>query len=1005
MRVARFLVSGFVAGWLLLVGATAAHAQSAIAGVVRDTTGAVLPGVTVEAASPVLIERVRSAATDAQGQYKIVDLRPGTYSVTFSLTGFSTIKREGIELPANFTAPVNADMKVGALEETVTVSGTSPVVDVQQAVTTQVLPQALLDAVPTGGRNIQSVGSTLVGVTQSQPDVGGAQGMQQTYIAAHGSDPKDNYIMVDGIRLNGIEGDGAIQQYFNEGMFTEMSYQTAGASAEASGGGVRLNMIPKDGGNVLRGDLFFSATRSALQANPLPASLASQGLQAGNSLNNIHDINFSAGGPIKSDKVWFFGSIRHWGVNQTVANAFYPGVAFSPTDATFTPDLSRQVPDDNLIKSFMARITYQVSPKNKFSMYLDRIIKFRGHEQNSVAGVSNLWSEDTFSTRQPKQYYMSEMKWTGTWTTRLLFEAGLGVNNESYTTGELQPRLEDCLTAATPCNPIAKVSTTNGQTWGAPINPFYVHKPVRETGITALSYVTGTHALKGGMELSHGKSGLQRNFQNPNVNFYERYHDVNGVSVPFQVTIYNTPVEEFDNLNADLGLFVQDTWTLKRLTITPGLRWEYFRASYPEEGVSVQQQALMISEGYSARPLFPGQTMPIFKNWAPRFGASYDLFGNGKTAVKASVNKYDAAFSTVTFPQAYNPMLLSTDTRNWLNPAATGNIFIPGVSQLAPSTNSSFGLVTRTPDPGITRPYNVEITSSVQHELRPGMSVNFGFYHRHYYNLIYTDNTALDVPGAFTAIQIANPCSTGTVVCGGDQPQTLTVYKIDPSLIGKGAPVVDKNSSNNYRVYNGFEGSFMARIRANTQVFGGFLIARQISRLCDSGDTTGTITFAQASDPNYTLYCDQTQFSVPYRTQIKFGGTYPLPYGFNLGGTFQSYPGTRNYGSGATAFDYVQQTYLVPSAQLTPGQAQETVNLNTPGSLYLPRWNQLDVRIAKKFNLPGGGNKSWQIQADIFNTLNAHPILAVTTNYGSALGRPTQALQPRILTLGAQLHF
>ena len=150
----QLFVRGFVAGGLLLVCASAVHAQSAIAGVVRDSTGAVLPGVTVEASSPVLIERVRSAVTDAQGQYKIIDLRPGTFTVTFSLTGFSTVKREGIELPANFTAPVNADMKVGALEETVTVSGSSPVVDVQQAVTTQVLPQQLLDAVPTGGRNI-----------------------------------------------------------------------------------------------------------------------------------------------------------------------------------------------------------------------------------------------------------------------------------------------------------------------------------------------------------------------------------------------------------------------------------------------------------------------------------------------------------------------------------------------------------------------------------------------------------------------------------------------------------------------------------------------------------------------------------------------------------------------------------------------------------------------------------------------------------------------------------
>src|SRR2546430_8109168 len=279
-----------------------------IAGVVKDISGAVLPGVTVEAASPVLIEQTRSATTDSQGQYKILDLRPGTYSVTFTLPGFSTVKRDGVELPANFTAPVNAELRVGALEETVTVSGASPVVDVQQAVTQQVLPQALLDAVPTGGRNIQSIGATLVGVTQSQPDVGGAQGMQQTYLAAHGSDPRDNYIMVDGIRLNGIEGDGAIQQYFNEGMFSEMSYQTGGISAESSGGGVRLNMIPKDGGNSLKGDVFFSATGVSLQANPLTPDLVAQGLQAGNALESIHDLNVSAGGPLQVDKLWVFGS-------------------------------------------------------------------------------------------------------------------------------------------------------------------------------------------------------------------------------------------------------------------------------------------------------------------------------------------------------------------------------------------------------------------------------------------------------------------------------------------------------------------------------------------------------------------------------------------------------------------------------------------------------------------------------------------------------------------------
>ena len=1001
----RLVRSVFVGALALLLLPTVARAQSAIAGVVKDTTGAVLPGVTVEVASPALIEQVRTAITDSEGLYKILDLRPGTYTVTFTLPGFATVKRAGIELPANFTAPVNGELRVGAIEETVTVSGASPVVDVTQAVTQQVLPQTLLDAVPTGGRNIQSVGATLVGVTQSGPDVAGAQGMQQTYIAAHGSDPKDNYIMVDGIRLNGIEGDGAIQQYFNEGMFSEMSYQTGGISAESSGGGVRLNMIPKDGGNTLKGDVFFSATGQSLQADPLTPALISQGLQAGNALVSIHDLNVSAGGPLKVNKVWFFGSTRHWGVNQTLANSFYGATPFSATDTAFNADLSNQAIDNNLIKSYMTRVTWQVSQKNKFSFYFDRLIKFRGHEQNSVAGASTIWSEDTFSTRQPKQYYMTEAKWTGVWSTRLLFEAGIGINNESYTTGELQPGLEDCLAAGT-CNPIPKVNITNGQTWGAPDTPFYVHTPVRGTLMTALSYVTGSHAVKGGFELSHGKSGLQRRFQNPAINFYERYHTVNGVTTPFQVTLFNTPTEEQDKLNADLGLYLQDTWTLKKLSLTPGIRWEYFNASYAEEGVSVQQQALMLAEGYAQRPLFPATTMPTFSNLAPRFGASYDLFGNGKTALKASIARYNAAFSTTTFPQAYNPMVLSTDTRNWLNPAATGNIFVPGVSQLGPSTNSSFGLVTRIPDSGITRPYNLEMTVSVQHELRPGMSVSGGFFHRHYYNLIYTDNAALDVPGAFTPTTVPNPCVSGTPlgVCGGTQPATLTLYKINPALIGKGAPVIDKNSANNYRVYNGIEGSFMARLGGGAQVFGGFLMARQISNLCDSADGTGTISFAQVSDPNYTINCDQTLFDIPFRTQFKLGGTYPLPYGLNISGTFQSYPGTRSYGSGATNFDYLQQTYQVPAALLTPGQATEVVNLNAPGSLYLERWNQLDLRFARKFEMPMGKG-TWQVQADLFNSLNSHPVLSQTTNYGTAIGSVTSALQPRILTLGVQMHF
>jgi hypothetical protein len=256
---------------IVLLAPAAALAQSAIAGVVKDTTGAVLPGVTVEASSPALIEGSRTVTTNEAGLYRIVDLRPGTYIVTFTLPGFNGVKRDGIELPSGFTATVNADLRVGAVEETVTVTGESPVVDVKTATTQQVMTRDLLDAVPTG-RNIWAVGSTLTGITLSAPDVGGTAGMQQTYMAVHGSNRADNAIQVDGMSVNGIEGDGAIQTYFNDGMFQEMSYQTSALTAEVQASGVRLNMIPKDGGNTFKGSLFISRTPGAWQSDNSPTN-------------------------------------------------------------------------------------------------------------------------------------------------------------------------------------------------------------------------------------------------------------------------------------------------------------------------------------------------------------------------------------------------------------------------------------------------------------------------------------------------------------------------------------------------------------------------------------------------------------------------------------------------------------------------------------------------------------------------------------------------------------
>jgi hypothetical protein len=973
-RLGTVAVSGLVAVLCLTLMPSVAFAQSGIAGMVKDTSGAVLPGVTVEVSSPALIEGSRSVLTDERGLYRILDLRPGTYSVTFTFPGFTTFKREAIELPANFTAPVNAEMNVGTIEQTVTVVGESPVVDVQNAVSQQVLPQQLLDAVPMGGRSIQSVAAILTGITQSLPDVGGAQGMQQTYMATHGADPRDNSVQVDGMSVNGIEGDGAIQQYFNQMMFSEMSYQTGAISAETSAGGVRLNMIPKDGGNTFRGDLYYSITNHSLQANALTSKLMNRGLSATDSMDSMHDFNVALGGPIKVNRLWFFGSFRHWGVNQAVANAFYN---LDPTHKTYKPDRSRQVIDDNRIKSGIVRLTWQATPKLKAGAYLDRIIKFRGHEGASLR------TEEAFAMRNPKIYYTAQVKLTGTLSSRLLVEGGWSTNNETYTTQEMEP------SARATGNPIPRQDIILGTAWSAPPASYFLHVPVRRTWVTSMSYVTGSHAFKAGMQWGYGYNRSQKRFQqegpNPGfgVDLVQRYRN----GAPDSVTVYNTPVHGQENLNADLGIYAQDSWTFNRFTITPGIRFEHFNTSISLETVGPGRFV-------PARTFPEVRNLPNWNDIAPRIGVVYDLFGNNKTAIRASVGKYMYAFSTVGFAQVYNPMFEATDIRTWRD---LNGDDIAQDNEIGPSQNSRFGIApVRNPDPNIKRPYTMEYSVSMQRELARGTSVTLGYFRRDYHRLIWSENVAAG-PQDYMPVNITNPVDGSP----------LTVYNLNPAKLGA-IDIVDRNSKTNSRVYNGIEATFNARLGLGT-LFGGVNSGRQVSNNCQVwvGADLNSINpqpITSASNPNLLRYCDQSQYHIPFRTQFKLAGSYALPLALQLSAAFQSYPGTINSGNRSTATPWLNVNYIV-NRTIVPGltQSQENIPLIPPGSKYLQRLNQLDLRVAKKFRFHDNGY--WQVQADLFNSLNSHVVIQQNQTYGTSLDQPTQVLQGRLLSLGAQFHF
>src|SRR6266849_2167389 len=303
MTKAKFAAHLFSPLVVLVVVPSLASAQSTISGVVKDASGAVIPGVSVEAASEVLIERSRTVVTSGDGRYTVVDVRPGLYTMTFALPGFSTVKQQ-VTVPANVSVPVDAEMKVSSLEETLTVEARVATVDVENVAHPAVLSRADMDAIPSA-RNMQSLGSYVPGVHLNTPDVAGSMQVQQTYITTHGNLPQDSTFMLDGMLINSTIADGRAQNYIDNEIVQETTYQTSNVTAEVSAGGVYTNMVPKDGGNQLHGDLFLGWVNSKFVGSNVDQELMNRGVTCQSAVNKINDFDGSFGGAIKKDKLWF----------------------------------------------------------------------------------------------------------------------------------------------------------------------------------------------------------------------------------------------------------------------------------------------------------------------------------------------------------------------------------------------------------------------------------------------------------------------------------------------------------------------------------------------------------------------------------------------------------------------------------------------------------------------------------------------------------------------------
>jgi hypothetical protein len=1004
-------LQAFLACWAFAMAFPAlAAAQSSFTGTVRDTSGAVLPGVTVEASSPVLIEGSKTDVTDSGGQYRITDLRPGVYTVTFTLPGFKQQRLEKVELRVDFVGTLNGTLEVGAIEEAITVTGASPTVDVSSNSKVEVMTAEILEQVPTG-RTIQGLAQLVSGVSLNVPDVGGSRAMQQTYMSTRGLTSANNIVTVDGLMVNGLDGDGAVQQYFNQAMMEEMSYQTSGAGADVSPGGVRMNIVPKDGGNRFSGAFFSAWTDKAWQSDNLSQDIIDRGLRFGPGVDRIYDFNLAVGGPIKRDRLWFFSSGRMWSVNAPVADTFVPPSGSNYRQAVAgcrSGALSCETGiDDQKIKSALLRLTWQITPKHKFSVYYDEIDKYRGHGMNAGDDPntsSQIWTSP--------RYNSAAAKYTGTWTNQLLAEAGYSFNYEEYVITNQDGVNQVPFSPAWYANASRRdqnvTALTNGlANWGG-------RYPDRFNMMGALSYITGAHNIKAGIQYNWG----------PYVNTREANGDLQQVYAgtaaapftnPVTVTVYNTPLRYQEKLNADIGVFIQDSWALNRLTVNTGLRWEYLSHEVAEQESG--HGRFVNARQFAAIP------MPTWKDFAPRVGVVYDLFGNSKTALKASFNRYNES-RTTQFATKYNPLALTSASLTWSD--LNGDDIAQGERGCTFQTAgceinfaqlpANFGVRSLAEvDPDFQRTYNLEYTGGIQHELFPRVSVAATYYRRQFYDLPVSDNL-LRTPADYRGVQVVSPLDG----------EVFTAYTVAANKLTAVQDFDTNASSDRKQIYNGGDFTFNARLPGGGTAFGGFTMERTLRVTCDEPD-----------DPNFLRFCDDRENDIPWLKQFKFAGTYPVKWGIQASFSFQSINGRPIGGySGTAAADRNRiagpgygdvgspigtrwlinrnQTYpanclapCTPGAVIIPGmtEAQLILPLKPGGQELLDRINQLDLSLAKWFEI--GSGRRVQLQADLFNVMNANPVLGWrSVNFGTAAyGGVSGILNPRVLRLGAQLKW
>ena len=1020
-------------------------AQASIAGATRDTSGAALPGVTVEASSPVLIEKVRTTVSDDRGLYRIVNLPPGTYSVTFSLQGFNQVKRDGIELTGSFTAPIDVELGVGGLAETITVTGASPIVDVTSVRRQTTISSEVLTSIPTA-RSWAATALLIPGIVT----IGGGPTdvqvtPQMTVFGGAGGRNNEGRMQVDGLNTGaGLGGSGVSTYVADISNAQEVVTTTSGGLGEAEVGGPTLSIIPKSGGNTIAGNVYLSGTGGDMIGSNYTQALKDAGLTTPGKLLKQWDFTGGVGGPIIKDRLWYRVAARDEGQHRTIPN-IYPNLnAGDPTKFLYAPDLAHEVRGAESWRLYTVRLTIQATRRDKINVHWD--------EQHACNGATFTTSQDgcrkqpdsgdrigplglggLSSTTSPEigayldaHPRVRQVTWSNTATNKLLFEAGFGAYQAPFgpyespgnSTRNLVRITEQCAPTCTNNGGIPNL-TYRSANWSDSWDAQYTWR-------ASFSYVTGAHNLKVG----YGGVALVSDLQGFTNNNNLSYTVNNGVAT--QLTTLLLPfTTSYRTRNA--SLYVQDQWTMGRMTLQGALRFDRNWSLFPD-------QRIPASNFLASDLVFPETAgVNAYKDISPRGGVAYDLFGNGKTSVKVNFGKYLEPTSNNNNYTLSNPItrIATTASRSWTD--ANGN-WIPdcdlrnqaaqdlrasGGDLCAASNAQTFGTPTQTTaniDPKILTGWGVrsndwQIGASIQQQVLPRVSVEIGYLRRWLNNFTITDNLAVG-PGDFTAFSMRAPSDPRLPDGGGYVVNGL--YNVVPTKFGQTSNNITlaDDIGDQYQRYNGMLLNVSARLGRGVQFQGGINTGKTVQDNCAVRAQVPELTTGAGTSPAVGVGNPYCHSDPGFITKATAFGSYTLPkIDVLISGTLRSDQG----GVLAANWNAPAGTALATGG-FTPGSVAEAlgrlpsivgttvpINLAAPGQVWGDRLNAVDLRFAKILRF---GRTRYNVGVDIVNVTNADTILTYNQTYNPTPATPSQrwlaptsVLTPRFVKVGAQIDF